>query len=298
MTLMVDAGLKLRKINIGAGAHWQQDGWDVLDNGIGDYSPEWKHKGKCWQTGLPSGAYDIVFCSHMLEHIPHFRLERTIAEFNRILKPGGTLRVLVPDIKQAARAYVDGDVSYFSGSKHFSDHLGIGGAFVRTLISPGQQTLAMSREMDELIGSYAHLYGFDDEMLKIVLEKWGFGEVAVSTPGGSPIEELRQFQHLVHDGKIYDMKDSFVVAGEYRKSGRTWHFAGFDKRSKKQVVIEAKKVAEERYSFDREYSFNKAARFEGRRDRLKLAAFRIVSRAIDGAYNLARCLGLLRLVRR
>ena len=35
------------------------------------------------------------------------------------------------------------------------------------LISPGGQTIAMSREMDEFFGGYAHLYSFDFEMLNI-----------------------------------------------------------------------------------------------------------------------------------
>ena len=63
----------MRKINIGAGPNWFHEGWEVLDNAPGDYSETWKHRGKCWDSELPSKCYDIVFTCHMLEHVPHFR---------------------------------------------------------------------------------------------------------------------------------------------------------------------------------------------------------------------------------
>jgi len=287
----------MKKINVGAGARWHESGWEVLDNGSGDYSPAWKHKGKCWDSGLPSSTYDIVFCSHMLEHVPHFRLERTIAEFNRILKVGGTIRILVPDLRGAARAYVEGDIGYFSDGIHFTDHLGIGGAFVRTIISPGKQTLAVSREFDEIIGSYGHLYGFDSEMLSIVLEKWGFGSIQDSKPGKSRLESLQPFQHLVHNGQAYSTDDPFVATGEFQRTGHPWHFGGFDKRSNKQIAVEAVKVEDRPYAFENEYPFSKAGRVESRRDRLKLLAFGGISRLIDGTYAAAKTVGLLRLLR-
>ena len=47
----------------------------------------------------------LFFTSHMLEHIPHFRLEKkTISEFNRILKKNGILRIVVPDLKKMVNA--------------------------------------------------------------------------------------------------------------------------------------------------------------------------------------------------
>ena len=51
--------------------------------------------GKAWKNSLPNDTYDIVITSHMLEHVPHFRLEKTISEFNRIMKIGATIRILV-----------------------------------------------------------------------------------------------------------------------------------------------------------------------------------------------------------
>lgn len=40
-------------------------------------------------TGLPDGAYDVVVCNHVLEHLEDFRV--ALAEVWRVLRPGGSL---------------------------------------------------------------------------------------------------------------------------------------------------------------------------------------------------------------
>ena len=287
----------MRKINIGAGNAWRQEGWEVLENGTGSYKESWKHWGKAWDSKLPDGCYDIVFCSHMLEHIPHFRQEKTLAEFNRIMKKGATLRILVPNLKKYATAYVNGDKSYFRESIHYSDHLGIGGSFVKVLISPGGQTIAFSREMDEIFGGYAHLYSFDFEMLKILLEKWGFGEIVESEPGQSKIAELREMQHMVHDGAHFDISDTFVRERKYAKSGKPWHWAGFDKPWNTQLVVEAVKLRDEPYALEKEFAYNRVDRGGDPLDRLKLLLFRGVNASVDAAYAAAKATGFLKILR-
>ena len=54
---------------------------------------------------------------------------------------------------------------------------GIGGSFLRQVISAGGQTIAINREFDEILGGYAHLFCFDFELMKILLEKWGFSNI-------------------------------------------------------------------------------------------------------------------------
>jgi SAM-dependent methyltransferase len=45
-------------------------------------------------TGLPDGAMTLVWCSHVLEHIPDDRA--ALAEVRRVLEPGGSLILQVP----------------------------------------------------------------------------------------------------------------------------------------------------------------------------------------------------------
>lgn len=51
------------------------------------------------------GTADLVYACHVLEHFSHARVPRVLAEWTRLLRPGGTLRVAVPDFAAVARAY-------------------------------------------------------------------------------------------------------------------------------------------------------------------------------------------------
>jgi SAM-dependent methyltransferase len=44
------------------------------------------------------GDFDAVFCSHCVEHLYPHEVPRALAEFARVLKPGGFAMVIVPDL--------------------------------------------------------------------------------------------------------------------------------------------------------------------------------------------------------
>jgi protein O-GlcNAc transferase len=50
----------------------------------------------------PIGPYDALLCSHALEHLYPHEVPRALAEFYRVLKPGGLAIVLVPDLEGVA----------------------------------------------------------------------------------------------------------------------------------------------------------------------------------------------------
>lgn len=50
----------------------------------------------------PIGPFDTVLCSHALEHLYPHEVHWALAEFYRVLKPGGTAVVLVPDLEGVA----------------------------------------------------------------------------------------------------------------------------------------------------------------------------------------------------
>src|SRR6185436_18792799 len=54
---------------------------------------------------FPSGSVDMIYASHVIEHIPRSNLERTLKEWNRVLKPGGILRFGVPDFDGLIEIY-------------------------------------------------------------------------------------------------------------------------------------------------------------------------------------------------
>ncbi|HXG47022.1 MAG TPA: methyltransferase domain-containing protein [Methylomirabilota bacterium] len=46
---------------------------------------------------FPDGTFDLIYASHILEHIPWYQTLATLREWTRTLKPGGALEVWVPD---------------------------------------------------------------------------------------------------------------------------------------------------------------------------------------------------------
>ena len=275
----------MKKINIGAGSLWRSDGWETLDNAPTSYPKKWQHYGKCWDIKLKSNSYDIVFSSHTLEHVPQFRIEKTISEINRIMKIGGTFRVLVPDLEASARAYIKKDKNFFKFSKHYDESLGIGGSFLKQIISPGGQTIAINREFDEIFGGYAHLFCFDFELMKILLEKWGFSNVKKCKPGNSKIKELREFQNYVVENKKYDISDPYVKSNKMFKENKEFYISGFDKKWSGQLVVEAKKKKNVIFSEVFEFSKLKQVRYNSIIDKIKINIFFKISSIIDFFYN-------------
>jgi predicted SAM-dependent methyltransferase len=55
---------------------------------------------------LPSDTFDAVYHSHVLEHFAKADGEKFIAECYRILKPGGILRIALPNLEMIAKEYL------------------------------------------------------------------------------------------------------------------------------------------------------------------------------------------------
>ena len=56
---------------------------------------------------FPNGSVDVVYHSHMLEHLDREVAERFLLEVRRVLKSGGIHRIVVPDFEYLCRCYLD-----------------------------------------------------------------------------------------------------------------------------------------------------------------------------------------------
>ena len=52
---------------------------------------------------VPSETFDIVFSSHTLEHFSWLSIDKVLKEWTRVLKVGGELRVIVPNLRHVAK---------------------------------------------------------------------------------------------------------------------------------------------------------------------------------------------------
>src|SRR3954447_24836766 len=86
------------KLDLGAGAR-SPDGFTPLGNVNGTSIFPLPHA---------DASVDAVRASHVLEHFPRAQVPAVIAEWVRVLKPGGELKIAVPDFEKIAVGYVDG----------------------------------------------------------------------------------------------------------------------------------------------------------------------------------------------
>jgi predicted SAM-dependent methyltransferase len=56
---------------------------------------------------LNSNSVELIYASHVLEHYGRFAVNKVLCEWYRVLKPGGILRLSVPDFAVNAKLYVD-----------------------------------------------------------------------------------------------------------------------------------------------------------------------------------------------
>jgi SAM-dependent methyltransferase len=67
------------------------------------------------REGLPldGSSLDYIASIHALPELPYPDIEPALTELQRVLKPGGVLRLSLPDLEKAIRAYLERDVGYF-----------------------------------------------------------------------------------------------------------------------------------------------------------------------------------------
>jgi predicted SAM-dependent methyltransferase len=67
------------------------------------------------RDGLPlaSGTLDYAFSMHALQEVPLPDLVPVLEELRRVLRPGGVLRLCLPDLDKGIAAYQRGDASHF-----------------------------------------------------------------------------------------------------------------------------------------------------------------------------------------
>jgi predicted SAM-dependent methyltransferase len=57
-----------------------------------------------WELiGIPHSSVEYIYARHMLEHLSPFDADRTLAEWWRVLSPGGIVHLVVPNIQYHAK---------------------------------------------------------------------------------------------------------------------------------------------------------------------------------------------------
>jgi predicted SAM-dependent methyltransferase len=100
----METGREALRLHIGG--QQKMPGWKILNAQPG---PDVDYVGDCSDLSqFADESVEEIYASHVLEHLGYVeQLPRTLAEFHRVLKPRGTVKISVPDFEVLCRLFLD-----------------------------------------------------------------------------------------------------------------------------------------------------------------------------------------------
>lgn len=98
-----DTGEKI-KLHLGCGAIDLGPDWISID--AGDYEHVKKHDVE--RLAYDKGSVDLIYTSHLFEYFNKQDAVEVLSRWTYILKPGGELRIAVPDFEAITKLYLSG----------------------------------------------------------------------------------------------------------------------------------------------------------------------------------------------
>ena len=118
------------------------------------------------------GSVSMIFTEHVHEHFTQGDGETILRDFHRVLKQGGNLRVIVPDLKIFAERYLENDTNFMTNFYPKGECIGEG--------------------VNKVFYGHFHRAMYDYDMLHAVLKNAGFSLIKQSDFRASDIAELNQ----------------------------------------------------------------------------------------------------------
>ena len=161
--------------------------------------------------GLPftDGSAEAIAAYHVLEHMHRYEAENLLHDAFLVLEPGGTLRIVVPDVELLFRAYATNDTELYSSwceTRDCSDEFADQPLRAILLHAGGEESSPDDPAWGEdapwrgkcncfmgalgTSGLEKHRLGFDFNVLRQLLEGVGFVDVRRHTEGESRLAGL------------------------------------------------------------------------------------------------------------
>ncbi len=134
--------------------------------------------------GIPASdnSLDVVYHSHMLEHLTNTEGIQFLKECNRVLKPGATMRLLVPDLGTFSKKYMEEDDFFFDAYRKeaLSDD---------KLLYPTRGAVFMG-----MLHNHGHKMGYDYETVNHILNQTGFTDVRKTMFQESALSDIQEIE--------------------------------------------------------------------------------------------------------
>lgn len=129
-----------------------------------------------------SESFSAIYSSHMLEHLYSSEAEKVLRECLRVLRPGGVLRIMVPDLGEMSGEYSkNGDADRFMEALNFRDKTPPAGSWLYKMYSLGKDF-------------HTHKWMYDSQSLVGRFKKAGFKDVRQMPELESRIGDVREIE--------------------------------------------------------------------------------------------------------
>lgn len=171
---------------------------------------------------FPDQTFDVVYHCHLFEHIDIAYTLPFLAECYRVLRPGGVIRIVVPDLEKWVNRYIN-SISLCNAKNNMQEHDGI----VADLMLQLTQTEPATRRFQKpvvrwleriLLGDaektgWRHRWMYDHFTLEALLVRAGFGACEQTTAWESRIENWETFGLDINvDGSEYKPESLYMEA--------------------------------------------------------------------------------------
>jgi ubiquinone/menaquinone biosynthesis C-methylase UbiE len=190
-----------KKLNLGSGPNWKENGWKIIERDLG-YDLNEKHL-----EDFEDNTISLIFASHIIEHLTWENVPRVFSNSYRILKPGGVLRIIVPDMEIWNKCLVENDKQYIIDSNPYYQ-------------TEARRNASILDDIKEQIGYYepndflrrGHRSFYTYPILNILLRYAGFEKVYRSAFGQSKAKEMRKQAELTEKGMPIAGFDNILVS--------------------------------------------------------------------------------------
>ena len=130
---------------------------------------------------VASDSVDFIFNEHFLEHIPRPAGVGFLRECRRVLKPGGVLRVVTPDLGHLVEAWQCAEVIKIPGV---------------------WEPITVCQMFNEGMRLWGHQFVYDFQELASTLRAAGFHEIYAKPYTESPYDALKCIDQRPHHGEL------------------------------------------------------------------------------------------------
>jgi predicted SAM-dependent methyltransferase len=190
----------VRKLQLGTGAN-VYEGW--LNTDISDF----KRKNEVVFLDarkpfpLPDNSVDVVFSEHMIEHMTYEEGQQCLRECNRVLRPGGRIRIATPSVERLLPLYKTNLGELERRYIHWS---------IDSFVPEADEYLP-GFVLNNMFRNFEHQFLYDSHTLRHALESAGFVDIEERPVGQSGDARLKGLERHMRSVAEFNEFETMVL---------------------------------------------------------------------------------------